>query len=104
VVKGWGNNDHTAEEGAISHNVIGTYLHGPILPKNPALTDHLILCALQRRNIIGELAPLNDEVELAAADAAALRPQRLANDKVVARGWAHRHVQTSNGRNLLMAR
>ncbi len=45
VVQGWGNNDHTELEGAMTHNTIGTYLHGPILPKNPALTDYLILTA-----------------------------------------------------------
>lgn len=81
VVRGWGNNDHTTLEGAVTHNVIGTYLHGPILPKNPMLTDHLIRCALQRRNITQELAPLDDQLELSAADAAARRPQRLPNDK-----------------------
>ncbi len=86
VVRGWGNNDHTTHEGAVTHNVIGTYLHGPVLPKNPMLTDHLIRCALQRRNITQELAPLNDELELVAAAAAARRPQRLPNDKVQPRG------------------
>ena len=89
VTKGWGNNDHTAQEGALSHNVIGTYLHGPILPKNPVLTDHLLLCALRRRVITRELAPLNDDVELAAAAAAARRPHRLPNDKVISRGRAN---------------
>lgn len=82
VVKGWGNNDHTHLEGAVTHNTIGTYLHGPILPKNPALTDHLILTALRRRRVTQELAPLDDHLEHGAAAAAARRPARLPNDKV----------------------
>ncbi len=87
VIKGWGNNDHTQLEGAMTHNTIGTYLHGPILPKNPALTDHLILSALRRRHIAQELAPLDDNLEHGAAAAAARRPGRLANDKA---GDSHR--------------
>jgi CobQ-like glutamine amidotransferase family enzyme len=82
VVKGWGNNDHTRSEGAMTHHTIGTYLHGPVLPKNPALTDHLILTALQRRHLTQELAPLDDQREHLAADAAARRPARMPNDKV----------------------
>ncbi len=82
VVKGWGNNDHTQLEGALTHNTIGTYLHGPVLPKNPALTDHLIATALRRRKITQELAPLDDTLEHRAATVAARRPERLPNDKV----------------------
>ena len=82
VVQGWGNNDHTHLEGAVTHNTIGTYLHGPILPKNPALADHLILTALQRRHVTQELVPLDDSLEHRAAAAAARRPPRLVNDKV----------------------
>lgn len=80
VLRGWGNSDHTHSEGAITNNAIGTYLHGPLLPKNPALTDHLILSALRRRNLAQELAPLNDELEIEAATAAARRPARMPND------------------------
>lgn len=80
VLKGWGNNDHTRSEGAITQNAIGTYLHGPILPKNPKLTDHLILSALRRRNVAQEVAPLNDELEFAAAATAAQRPHKMVND------------------------
>ncbi len=75
VRKGNGNNPKSKREGAVSNNAIGTYLHGPILPKNPALTDHLLLCALQRKYKIAELEPLDDQLEKAAAKAAMGRPQ-----------------------------
>jgi CobQ-like glutamine amidotransferase family enzyme len=74
VVQGHGNNGATGEEGAVSHNMFGSYLHGPVLPKNPALADELIRRALARRGI-DELAPLDDTLELAAASTAATRPQ-----------------------------
>lgn len=85
VIKGWGNNEHSRREGAITYNAIGTYLHGPILPKNPALTDHLILCALRRRNLAEQLAPLNDDLETAAAAAASRRQPKMSNDMTTAR-------------------
>ncbi len=86
VVRGWGNNDHTGSEGAMTQNAIGTYLHGPVLPKNPALTDHLLLCALRRRKLAQELRPLDDRLEMIAASAASRRPQRMVN-KMVTRQW-----------------
>lgn len=75
VVKGFGNNQHRVDEGAVSFNAIGTYLHGPLLPKNPVLADHIILTALKRRWNVQELEPLDDTIELQAADVAARRPQ-----------------------------
>ncbi|MEK7159872.1 MAG: glutamine amidotransferase [Patescibacteria group bacterium] len=47
VIKGFGNNGSDKTEGAIYKNSIGTYLHGPILPKNPKLADYLIQKALE---------------------------------------------------------
>jgi len=47
ITKGFGNNGKDGTEGAIYKNSIGTYSHGPILPKNPELTDHLIKIALE---------------------------------------------------------
>jgi lipid II isoglutaminyl synthase (glutamine-hydrolysing) len=73
VVRGHGNNGRSGEEGARRHHVIGTYLHGPVLPKNPALTDALIGWALERRGL-EEPAALDDTVERAAAATAATRP------------------------------
>jgi len=49
VLKGYGNNGEDKTEGAIYKNSIGTYLHGPILPKNPELTDWLIKKALEKK-------------------------------------------------------
>ncbi len=75
VEKGCGNDPRSGAEGAVSHAVIGTYLHGPVLPKNPALADFLILTALKRRYGVTELEPLDDTLELAAAAVAASRPR-----------------------------
>jgi CobQ-like glutamine amidotransferase family enzyme len=74
VVQGGGNNGTTGEEGAISGSTFGTYLHGPVLPKNPGLADELLRRALRRRGI-DDLAPLDDGVERAAAETAARRPR-----------------------------
>lgn len=50
VVQGAGNNLGDGTEGARSGNVIGSYLHGSLLPKNPALSDFLIGEAVRRRD------------------------------------------------------
>ncbi|MDN5275517.1 MAG: putative cobyric acid synthase CobQ [Candidatus Saccharibacteria bacterium] len=49
VIKGAGNNMADSSEGARYNNVIGTYLHGSILPKNPRLADFLITTAVTNR-------------------------------------------------------
>ena len=67
VVNGFGNNGGDGYEGVRAGNLIGTYLHGPLLPKNAWLADHLIELALGRR--YGErpaLEPLDDAFETAA--------------------------------------
>jgi len=74
VVRGFGNNDSTDDEGAVTANCFGTYLHGSVLPKNPAFADDLISRALRRRGASGELEPLDDTVERAAAASASSRP------------------------------
>jgi hypothetical protein len=74
VVRGFGNNDTTGEEGAVTVNAFGTYLHGSVLPKNPAFADDLISRALGRRGESGELEVLDDSVERAAQESAASRP------------------------------
>ena len=48
VLAGFGNNAEDATEGARTANVIGTYLHGPLLPANPAVADALIAVAAER--------------------------------------------------------
>ena len=67
VIKGFGNNGRDGFEGVHRGNVIGTYLHGPLLPKNIWLADRLIELALGV-----ELEPLDDRME-DAAHASALR-------------------------------
>lgn len=60
VVSGFGNNGEDGLEGAVRERVYGTYLHGPLLPKNPAFADRLIREALSRRYPGIELPPLPD--------------------------------------------
>jgi lipid II isoglutaminyl synthase (glutamine-hydrolysing) len=67
VLKGHGNNGKDGLEGVRRANLIGTYLHGPLLPKNAWLADHLIASALEHRyGEFPDLAPLDDELERAA--------------------------------------
>lgn len=66
VLYGKGNNDHDQVEGVLYKNVIGTYLHGPLLPKNPHLSDYILQKALWNRYGDVELSPLEDGEELAA--------------------------------------
>lgn len=75
VRKGHGNNDYSQQEGAVSHNAFGTYMHGPLLPKNPQLADELLRRALQRHGASAELEPLDDQLEKRAASIAGNRPQ-----------------------------
>jgi hypothetical protein len=75
VVRGHGNDGDSGQEGAVADNCFGTYLHGSVLPKNPRFADELIRRALRRRH--GDdvvLDPLDDHLELTAADVAAGRP------------------------------
>jgi CobQ-like glutamine amidotransferase family enzyme len=72
VVRGYGNNGADRSEGAVQGNVLGTYLHGPLLPSNPALCDTLLRVAFLRSGG-RELAPLDDRLERAAHDAAEVR-------------------------------
>jgi CobQ-like glutamine amidotransferase family enzyme len=69
VVSGVGNGDSSSTEGAIAGRVIGTYLHGPVLARNPMLADRLLAWALE----VDSLAPLDDT---AAED---LRRERLSS-------------------------
>lgn len=81
VLAGYGNNGTDGTEGARYREVYATYMHGPVLPKNPWLTDHLISMALRHRygdtGTLDSLASLEDQAE-AQAHAAALRLARTA--------------------------
>ncbi|MEG1751161.1 MAG: glutamine amidotransferase [Raoultibacter sp.] len=71
---GHGNNDESGFDGVVYRNLIGTYLHGPLLGKNPGIADYLIKCAVERKQ--GSpvaLAALDDGVENAANEFACAR-------------------------------
>jgi CobQ-like glutamine amidotransferase family enzyme len=71
VVKGFGNNGRDGFEGVRRGNLIGTYLHGPLLPKNAWLADRLIQLALARcEGTEPQLEPLDDTFEAAAHESA----------------------------------
>lgn len=63
VLYGYGNDGKSGYEGVIYKNVIGTYLHGPLLPKNPEVCDWLIGRALERKYGEADLEPLDDRQE-----------------------------------------
>ena len=67
VLSGHGNNGEDGTEGVYVGSIIGTYLHGPLLPTNWWFADHLIATALARRyGELEALEPLDDELERAA--------------------------------------
>lgn len=63
VVAGFGNNGKDGFEGVRRENLFGTYLHGPLLPKNAWFADHLTELALARAGAPVELEPLDDALE-----------------------------------------
>ena len=74
VVAGFGNDGASGFEGCRAGRVYGTYLHGPLLPRNPWFADRLLADALAHRT--GgevELAPLDDELEREALRVSAAR-------------------------------
>jgi lipid II isoglutaminyl synthase (glutamine-hydrolysing) len=75
VVAGFGNDGESGYEGCRLERAIGTYLHGPLLPRNPHLADWLLAQALAHRTG-GDptvLEPLADELETAARAVSAQR-------------------------------
>jgi hypothetical protein len=73
VVHGFGNDGASGYEGCRYRSVYGTYLHGPLLPRNPWFADRVLADALAHAGAPGELAALDDALELAAHDVAADR-------------------------------
>ena len=74
VVAGFGNDGESGYEGVRVGTAVGTYLHGPLLPRNPWLADWLLVRALEHR--LGrpmELEPLEDELEQEAHEVSAAR-------------------------------
>lgn len=75
---GHGNNDADKADGVLYRNVVGTYLHGPLLGKNPEVADHLLARALAVKaartgGVPVALEPLDDAVETAANECMARR-------------------------------
>lgn len=71
VLHGHGNNGADRHEGVKAGNLIGTYLHGPLLPKNAWLADELIARGVEHSSgERPELEPLDDRLEQAAHEAA----------------------------------
>lgn len=75
VFRGAGNNGQDDTEGARTHNVIGTYMHGSILPKNPSVADFLIEKAVSKK--YGEFTPtvIDDRFASLARKVAVKRPR-----------------------------
>lgn len=69
VMYGNGNSDNCGYEGVIYKNVVATYLHGPLFPKNPRLCDWVLTNALKRKYPdFTFLAPIDDALENTAND------------------------------------
>ncbi len=66
VVRGRGNDGESGLEGAVLGSVLGTYLHGPLLPKNPALADWWLFTAAERTGTTLDRSQLDDSAEEAA--------------------------------------
>ncbi|MDN5346667.1 MAG: hypothetical protein PWP65_231 [Clostridia bacterium] len=64
VLYGYGNNGLDGTEGVRYRRALGTYLHGPLLAKNPHLADYILKLALERRHGQVELEPLDDALEM----------------------------------------
>jgi CobQ-like glutamine amidotransferase family enzyme len=77
VVYGFGNDGSSGLEGCRVANALGTYMHGPLLPRNPWLADWLLARALAHArggdSSPPELAPLDDDLEREAFEVAAAR-------------------------------
>lgn len=78
VLSGYGNNMEDHMEGFFNGQVIGTYMHGPLFPKNPEVADYVIYKCIQKNNPTfqySDLTPLDDTLEHAARDVMLTRLQ-----------------------------
>lgn len=77
VLGGFGNDASGASEGAIYKNAIGTYLHGPLLPRNPRIADSLLAKAMEQRG--ATLPPLPPDINTLAEHSREHALKRLFN-------------------------
>ncbi len=84
VLAGFGNDGASGFEGCRSGRVYGTYLHGPLLPRNPWFADRLLSEALAHAagGEPPELEPLGDDLERAAYEVAAARARSRGGSKL----------------------
>jgi CobQ-like glutamine amidotransferase family enzyme len=75
VAKGTGNNSKDAQEGARYRNIVASYLHGSLLPKNPAIADFLIRTAAERKFGAFHPGKPDDQYAELAREHAARRPR-----------------------------
>ena len=90
VFFGYGNTGKSGYEGVVYKNVIATYLHGPLLPKNPQVCDYLLERALKRKyggDVV--LAPLADELERSANSYIA---ERYSDKKYILKETIKKHT------------
>ncbi len=66
VIHGYGNSETEDTEGVVYKNIIGTHLHGPLLPKNPKLADLIICKALEKKYGKVTLSEIDDTLEMQA--------------------------------------
>jgi CobQ-like glutamine amidotransferase family enzyme len=80
VIFGFGNNGEDGKEGVRYKNIFGTYLHGPLLPKNPHLCDYILDVAIKGKWPEFEVVSLNDELEWEANEYAQNLMPRIRNN------------------------
>lgn len=86
VVAGHGNDGESGHEGVTRLRAIGTYLHGPLLPRNPWVADTLLSWALEHRTGARvDLAPLDDALEDQARAVAAGRARGERGERLIGR-------------------
>jgi CobQ-like glutamine amidotransferase family enzyme len=78
VLRGHGNNGVDGKEGVRYKNIFGTYIHGPLLPKNPALADLVLQTVLDYAGCNVRLEPLDDSLENSAHNAFLTRRMNLS--------------------------
>lgn len=87
VIHGHGNNGEDGGEGVVQGRAIGTYLHGPLFPKNPWLADVVLSWALAHATGLDAplLAPLDDTMEIEAHAVALDRAAHPRADRLIGR-------------------